>query len=147
MELKNIEPIGIIHTPFRTREKTVPIQSRFSKEIGEVEVFKEYEDGLKDIEGFSHIILLYIFHKSEGYSLHAKPFLDSELRGVFATRSPRRPNPIGMSTVILIERKGNILKVKGVDMLDETPLLDIKPYVPRFDERTEVSFGWLEDKL
>jgi tRNA-Thr(GGU) m(6)t(6)A37 methyltransferase TsaA len=141
-----LEPIGIIRSPYKTKEE-IPIQASRSEEEGEIELFEEYEDGLKDIEGFSHIIIVYIFHKSEGFSLHVKPFLDPSLRGLFATRHPNRPNPIGISTVKLLERKGNILKIKGMDVLDETPLVDIKPYVPRFDEREEAKFGWLEDKL
>ena len=141
-----LKPIGIIHSPFKNLED-IPCQSYRSEKIGEVEVFKEYEDGLKDIEGFSHIIIVYYFHLSKSYSLNVRPFLDKELRGVFATRSPRRPNHIGISIVKLLERKGNILKVKGMDVIDGTPLLDIKPYVPEFDVRDNVKIGWLEDKL
>ena len=143
IELKSI---GIIHSPYKRKEE-VPCQSYKSKEIGKVEVFKEFEDGLKDIEGFSHVIIVYYFHLSEGYSLRVKPFLDQELRGVFATRHPHRPNHIGISIVELLERKRNILKIKGIDVVDGTPLLDIKPYVPRFDERKNVKIGWLKDKL
>ncbi|MDY6932399.1 MAG: tRNA (N6-threonylcarbamoyladenosine(37)-N6)-methyltransferase TrmO, partial [Halobacteriota archaeon] len=107
------------------------------------EIFEEYEEGLSDLDGFSHIILIFAFHKSNGFSLKVKPFLDDSVRGLFATRSPRRPNKIGMSIVNLIEIKGNILSVKGVDMIDGTPLLDIKPYIPEFDERDDVRTGWL----
>ncbi len=141
-----LKPIGIIHSPYKTKEE-VPIQAYLSDKVGEVEVFKKYEDGLKDIEGFSHIIIIYSFHKSKGYSLHVKPFLDDVSRGLFATRGPNRPNPIGISVVRLLERKGNILKIKGMDVLDGTPLIDIKPFVPRFDDREGVRFGWLEEKL
>lgn len=141
-----LKPIGVIHSPYKKKED-VPIQAYRTEDVGEIEIFEGYEDGLKDIDGFSHIIIVYIFHKSEGYSLHVKPFLDSSLRGLFATRHPNRPNPIGISTVRLLERKENILKIKGMDMLDGTPLVDIKPYVPRFDEREDVKFGWLERKL
>ena len=141
-----LKPIGIIHSPFK-RKEDIPCQSYRSKEIGEVEVFKEFEDGLKDIEGFSHIIIVYYLHLSKSYSLNARPFLDEELRGVFATRHPRRPNRIGISTVRLLERKENLLKIKGMDVVDGTPLLDIKPYVQKFDERKNVKIGWLEDKL
>ena len=143
IELKSI---GVIRSPYKNKED-IPIQAYRSEEEGEIEVFKEYKEGLKDIEGFSHIIILYIFHKSEGYSLHVKPYLDPNLRGLFATRYPDRPNPIGISTVRLLEREGNILKIKGMDVIDGTPLIDIKPYVPRFDEREEVKVGWLEEKL
>jgi len=141
-----LKPIGIIHTPYR-RLEDMPIQPSFSECVGEIELERQYQEGLRDIKGFSHIILVYLFHKSEGYSLLVKPFLDDHLRGVFATRSPRRPNPIGISTVRLLEREGNVLKVLGIDVLDGTPLIDIKPYVPEFDRREEVRIGWLEGKL
>jgi len=141
-----IKPIGIIHTPFKTREET-PIQPFRSNAIGQVEVFKEYEEGLTDIEGFSHIILLYNFHKSEGYSLMVKPFLDDKLKGLFATRAPKRPNQIGLSVVRLLIREENVLFVEGIDALDGTPLIDIKPYVPNFEPNTEFKIGWLEGKI
>jgi len=141
-----VEPIGIIHTPF-IRKEDVPIQPSRSGARGEVEVFKEYEEGLADIEGFSHIILIYQFHKSEGYSLKVKPYLDDNLLGLFATRAPRRPNQIGMSAVRLLKRKKNILFIEGIDVLDGTPLLDIKPYVPDFEPKEHVKVGWLEGKL
>jgi len=141
-----LKPIGIIHSPYKTKGD-VPIQAYLSDRVGEVEVFKKYEDGLKDIEGFSHIIIIYAFHKSKGYSLHVKPFLDDVSRGLFSTRTPNRPNPIGISVVGLVGRRGNILKIRGMDVLDSTPLLDIKPFVPRFDDRENIRYGWLEDKL
>jgi tRNA-Thr(GGU) m(6)t(6)A37 methyltransferase TsaA len=141
-----LTPIGIIHSPFKSNED-IPIQAFRSEDVGEVEIFDKYEQGLNDIEGFSHIIIVYIFHKSQGYSLNVKPFLDPNLRGLFATRHPNRPNPIGMSIVRLLKRDGNKLKIKGMDVIDGTPLVDIKPYVPRFDERKEVRYGWLEGKL
>lgn len=140
------KPIGIIHTPYKTA-RDAPIQSRMSDEIGSVELFEKYAEGLDDIEGFSHITLLYVFHKRTGYSLKVTPFLDTEKKGVFATRAPARPNQIGLSVVELLERKGNFLTVKGVDMLDGTPILDIKPYIPPFDIREKVRIGWLEGKL
>ncbi len=143
---ERISPIGIIHSPYNT-VKEMPIQPPFSKENGEVEVLKEYEPGLRGLEGFSHIILIYLFHESEGYEPHVKPYLDETLRGIFATRAPWRPNPIGLSIVKLIERKGNILRVEGIDVLNETPLLDIKPFVPEFDIRENVRIGWLEGKI
>jgi tRNA-Thr(GGU) m(6)t(6)A37 methyltransferase TsaA len=141
----SITPIGVIHTPFTTMDK-VPIQPCYSNQIGEVELLKEYEEGLKDLEGFSHIVILYLFHKSEGYSLTVKPFLDSDEHGLFATRRPNRPNAIGMSVVRLVERNGRVLRVKGIDVLDGTPLIDIKPYVPTFDYRADAKIGWLEGK-
>ncbi len=140
------KPIGIIHTPYKKPSET-PIQSRMSNEIGTIELFGEYAEGLDGIEGFSHIIVLFQFHRRTGYSLKVTPFLDTEQKGVFATRAPARPNQIGLSVVGLLGRKGNVLTVKGVDMLDGTPLLDIKPYIPPFDEREKVRIGWLEGKL
>ena len=139
--------IGVINTPFREKKGT-PIQGYLAPESsGTVEVFPEYAEGLKDIEGFSHIVLLYCFHMSEGYKLLATPFLDDVERGVFAIRAPRRPNPIGLTTVRLAKREGNILHVSGVDMLDGSPLLDIKPYVPEFDHFDDIRRGWLEGHL
>lgn len=141
-----IKPIGIIHTPYKQPGET-PIQASRSKEIGKVEVFKEYSEGLDDIEAFSHIILVYRFHRASGYSLKAKPFLDDKEKGVFAIRTPRRPNHMGLSVVELLGRNENILTVKGIDVLDSTPLIDIKPFVPAFDHRQNVRYGWLEGKL
>ena len=140
-----LKPIGIVHTPYKTREE-IPYQGCKSNKVGEVEVFKEFQEGLFDLDGFSHLILLYLFHKSVSYSLKVKPFLDNNLRGIFATRHPRRPNPIGLSVVRLLAKKENILQIAEVDILDGTPLLDIKPYVPRFDQRDKVKVGWLEGK-
>lgn len=141
-----ITPIGIIHSPFNTREKT-PIQPFRSNKIGRVEVYKEFAAGLQDIAGFSHIILIYRFHKSRGYRLLVKPFLDNQLRGLFSTRAPRRPNQIGISVVQLVKRKDNVLIVRGIDVLDGTPLLDIKPYVPEFSAAARVKIGWLKNKI
>ncbi|ODS36678.1 MAG: tRNA-Thr(GGU) m(6)t(6)A37 methyltransferase TsaA [Candidatus Altiarchaeales archaeon WOR_SM1_86-2] len=141
-----LKPIGVIHSPYKAKEE-VPIQASRSDEEGEIEVFEEYAPGLKDLKGFSHIIILYIFHESDGYELSVKPFLDNEPRGVFATRAPGRPNPIGLSIVGLIEIRKNVLKVRGIDVIDGTPLLDIKPYVPEFDQREGVKIGWLKEKL
>jgi tRNA-Thr(GGU) m(6)t(6)A37 methyltransferase TsaA len=136
-----IRPIGIIHTPFTDKEKT-PIQPSRSEAVGRVEVYPEFADGLQDIHGLSHIILLYVFHRSSGYALTVKPFLDDQQRGLFATRYPARPNPIGLSIVRLLERRENTLVVEGIDVLDGTPLIDIKPYVPDFDIRADVHTGW-----
>jgi tRNA-Thr(GGU) m(6)t(6)A37 methyltransferase TsaA len=140
-----MRPIGVIHSPF-TDKKQTPIQPVRSQAIGQVEVYPEFAEGLQDVEGFSHIILLYAFHQSEGYSLRVKPFLDDQLRGLFATRYPCRPNPIGLSIVRLIARHDNILEIEGVDVLDGTPLLDIKPYVPDFDVRENTRVGWYETR-
>ena len=142
--------IGTVHSPFRKLEDIQPEKyadaQGFDSVQGELEIFKEYEDGLKDTEGFSHLIVLFSFHKSEGFRLHTRPLLDDTLRGVFSTRSPHRPNPIGLTIVKVIERKGNILKVAGMDMIEGTPILDIKPYTPR-DQKSPIKSGWLEDKI
>ena len=111
---------------------------------GTVEVLEDFHSGLKDLDGFSHIILLYYFHRSYGFNLHVVPFMDSEPRGLFATRAPKRPNPIGFSVVQLDKIEDGVLYIRGVDILDGTPLLDIKPYVPEFDAQGETRTGWLE---
>jgi tRNA (adenine37-N6)-methyltransferase len=136
-----MRPIGVIRSPFTKPDET-PIQAARSQAAGVVEIYPAFADGLKDIEGFSHIHVLYAFHESSGYDLSVQPFLDDQHHGVFATRHPRRPNPIGMSIVRLVSRQGNLLTVEGVDVLDGTPLLDIKPYVPEFDIRNDVRTGW-----
>jgi tRNA-Thr(GGU) m(6)t(6)A37 methyltransferase TsaA len=140
-----MQPIGVIRTPFAEGDE-IPIQPAFSQATGQVEVYPEYAEGLQDIEGFSHIILLYALHRSSGYALRVKPFLDHQLRGVFATRHPRRPNPIGLSVVRLLGCRGATLDVEGIDVLDGTPLLDIKPYVPDFDLKAEARAGWYDDR-
>ncbi len=140
-----MRPIGVIHSPFAQKSVT-PIQPSRSQAIGKVELFPQFADGLQDIEGFSHLILVYVFHQSSGYSLQVTPFLDDQKRGLFATRYPRRPNPIGLSTVRLLSRDANVLEIEGVDVLNGTPLLDIKPYMPEFDMRTEVRAGWYETR-
>jgi len=140
-----MKPIGVIHSPFTEKEHT-PIQPTRSQAIGRVEVMPEFAAGLQDIEGISHIILLYVFHQSEGYSLLVKPFLDNHQHGLFATRYPYRPNPIGLSIVRLISRQDNVLEIEGVDVLDGTPLLDIKPYVPQFDIHLNGRVGWYETR-
>jgi len=140
-----MRPIGVIHSPF-TEKSSTPIQPTRSQAIGLVEVQPEFAEGLLDIEGFSHLILLYVFHCSTGYSLQVKPFLDDQLHGLFATRYPCRPNPIGLSVVRLVSRQGNALTIEGADVLDGTPLLDIKPYVPEFDVRADVQTGWYDQR-
>jgi len=138
--------IGRIRSPFHHTEG-MPIQPSGAKDVeGTVEVDAMYTDGLVDIEHFSHVTLIYIFHRSEGFDLNVKPFMDDSVHGVFATRAPRRPNPIGISTVALLKRNKNLLLIKGVDVLDGTPLLDIKPYVPEFDVFQVSSVGWLDKK-
>ncbi|MFW6196297.1 MAG: tRNA (N6-threonylcarbamoyladenosine(37)-N6)-methyltransferase TrmO [Thermoplasmatota archaeon] len=147
MEEINYKPIGIIHTPHKDPEGT-PIQSKGAEGIkGEVEIYSQYTDGLKDLDGFSHIILLYHFHKSGKASLLAKPYMDDGEHGVFSMRGPSRPNSIGLSIVKLNKVEGNKLYIENVDIIDGTPLLDIKPYVPDFDIHEVESFGWLEKNV
>ena len=137
--------IGIIHTPF-TKLEGMPIQPAGAAGIkGTVQLYEEYQAGLDDLGGFSHIILLYLFNRSQGFNLHVVPFMDDVPRGVFATRAPRRPNPIGLSIVQLDKVENGRLHISNVDILDSTPLLDIKPYVPEFDRQVHVRTGWLED--
>lgn len=137
-------PIGIIHSPF-TDIIGMPIQPNGARGIrGRVEISAEYAEGLRDIEGFSHLFLIYAFHCCPSYQLTVRPFLDNTPRGVFATRAPRRPNAIGLSIVRLIEVKGSTLFIEDVDILDGTPLIDLKPYVPVFDAYPAASSGWLE---
>jgi tRNA-Thr(GGU) m(6)t(6)A37 methyltransferase TsaA len=142
-----VKAIGVIRTPYAEPAGT-PVQGALEPDAkATVEVFDEYAEGLDDIEGFSHIVLLYKFHKAKTPALVVKPFLVEDLKGVFATRSPRRPNGIGLTVVRLLERDGNVLRVAGADMFDGTPLLDIKPYVPDFNEKTDVRCGWLDEPL
>jgi tRNA-Thr(GGU) m(6)t(6)A37 methyltransferase TsaA len=141
-----LKPIGIIHSPYKNMGE-VPHQGYKSEELSQIEVFKEFEEGLKDIEGFSHIIVIYWFHKSRGYHLLVKTPWDDVLHGLFTTRSPHRPCPLGLTAVELVAKEKNILKVKGLDAIDGTPLLDIKPYIPGVDERSGVKAGWFEGKL
>jgi tRNA-Thr(GGU) m(6)t(6)A37 methyltransferase TsaA len=138
-----MRPIGIIRTPF-TEPKGMPIQPAFSQASGQVKVFREYAEGLQHLEAFSHVILIYALHCADGYRLRVKPFLDDVAHGLFATRYPCRPNPIGLSTVRLLSREDNTLEVEGIDVLDGTPLLDIKPYVPDFDAVTDARAGWYD---
>jgi tRNA (adenine37-N6)-methyltransferase len=141
-----MEPIGLIYTQFKTKDQC-PIQPVFaSGSVGRVEVFKEYEQGLKDIEGFSHLFLIYQFDRSGKIELVRPTFLDDEPHGIYASRHPARPNGIGLSIVRLIKREGNILTIEGADMLDETPLLDIKPYIPKFDAIVDAFEGWTSGK-
>jgi len=141
-----LRPIGIIHSAYKNRGAP-PYQGYKSEEISQIEVFQEFEEGLKDIEEFSHIIVIYWFHKSQGYHLLVKTPWDDSLHGLFTTRSPHRPCPLGLTTAELLAREKNILKVKGLDAIDGTPLLDIKPYVPSIDRRSVVKPGWFEGKL
>lgn len=141
------KPIGIIHSPFK-EPKGTPIHPAGAKGIdGKVEVFPQYAEGLKDIEGFSHLILIYHFHLSKKSPLKVKPYMDDEVHGVFAMRGPNRPNPIGISIVRLVRTEENMLYIQDVDIVDGSPLLDIKPYVPEFDIIEVDKTGWLEKNV
>ena len=139
-------PIGIIQSPFKTNAG-MPIQPTGAKGIrGSIILDPDYLEGLKDLEGFSHLILIYHFHLSTDFRLSVIPFLDDNPRGVFATRAPKRPNPIGLSIVKLNRIKADMIYIENVDIIDGTPLLDIKPYVPAFDVFKNAKVGWLTDK-
>lgn len=138
-----IEPIGKIHSPYTSIEN-MPIQPKGASDVeGYVEVNEKYVDGLKDLEGFSHIYLIYRFHESKRTELLVTPFMDTQERGVFATRSPLRPNHMGISIVRLKKIEGNKITVTGIDILDGTPLLDIKPYIEKFDLVKQSTSGWM----
>lgn len=141
-------PIGVIHTPF-TELQGMPIQPAGARNVrGSIELLPEYAAGLRDLDGFSHLVLLYHFHRVEGYALQVTPFMDTTPRGLFATRAPRRPNPIGLSVVRLERIEGPRVFIVDVDVLDGTPLLDIKPYVPAFDAgEGALRIGWLEQTV
>ena len=139
-------PIGIIHSPILEKEYS-PIQSSRSDVEATVEIYPQFVEGLQGIEEFSHIFLFYEFHRmSTKIDLLVKPFLDDQMHGIFATRYPVRPNPLGFSVVRLINQQGNILTIKGADMLDGTPLLDIKPYIPEFDIFEVDKIGWYQNR-
>lgn len=143
------KPVGFIRTQNRELKGT-PIQSAYAKDYkGKAEIFLEYLPGLKDLEGFSHIIMIYVFDRNRpgDFKLQVKPYLDSKKTGVFATRAPKRPNNIGFSIVKVEQIKNNMILFSGADMLDNTPLLDIKPFVPEFDYNEKFSIGWLEGKI
>jgi len=147
MEKIEYKQIGIIRSPFK-EPKGTPIQATSAKGVkGTIEIFPEYAEGLHDLEDFSHIILLYHFHLCRESSLKVKPFMDEEIRGVFATRAPCRPNPIGISIMHLLKIEENILYIEDIDVIDKTPLLDIKPYVPEFNPRNAVKKGWLTHNI
>jgi tRNA-Thr(GGU) m(6)t(6)A37 methyltransferase TsaA len=138
------EPIGTIHSPFKEPVGT-PIQPRAGVGVaGSIVLDLKYQKGLQDLEGFSHLILIYHLHQAGEGDLLVKPFLDDQIRGVFSTRAPRRPNGIGISVVKLVGIEGNILQIENLDILDSTPLLDIKPYIPDFDYSPNARVGWLE---
>ena len=141
------KPIGIIHSPFK-EPKGTPIQTTGAKDIeGTIDIFPEYIDGLKDLDGFSHIILIFHFHLSKKAPLIIKPYMDNNAHGVFATRGPSRPNSVGLSIVRLTKIEENKILIRDIDIVDGTPLLDIKPYVPEFDIRKVEKIGWLEKNV
>ena len=140
-------PIGIIHTPFKSL-KGIPIQFAVSLVKGKIEIFSEFKAGLKDLSEFSHLYCLFFFDMVKlPVPLQSKPFLDNEKRGVFAIRTPFRPNPIGISILEIIEIRDNMIHVNNVDILDKTPILDLKPYVPQFDRVETKKIGWLKGKI
>ena len=142
--MHTIQAIGTIHSPYTTLED-MPIQPKGALTVeGHLIVDERYIDGLQDLDGFSHIYLLYSFHKATRTELLVTPFMDTERRGVFSTRSPLRPNHIGMSIVKLVRIEGNKVVVRAIDIIDGTPLLDIKPYVEKFDVVGESRSGWLQ---
>jgi len=141
-----LRPIGVVHSPLK-RNSEAPIQPKYSDFEGEIEIFPEFVEGLKDLDGFSHITVIFHFHFSEGYELLTYPYMDSEKRGVFATHSPYRPNFLGISILKLLSVEGNRLRIKGLDILDGSPVIDIKPYVPGFVEHEgEIRIGWLKNR-
>lgn len=149
MEIK-LNPIGFVRSLFKKiediQERKKEAFSDFEDVIGKIEILEEFEEGLKDIEGFSHLIIVFLFHLINERKTIVIPPFDGKNRGVFSTRSPSRPNPIGLAVVELLERNGRFLKIKGIDMLDGTPVIDIKPYTVR-DSRINIKMGWLEEKL
>ncbi len=147
METIQYHPIGIISSPFK-ENVGVPRQAVGASDIkGTIEIFDEFSAGLKDLDGFSHIVVIFHLHKVKNPSIKACPPWDGKEHGVFATRSPYRPNPIGLSVVRLESIEQNILHILGVDMADGTPVLDIKPYVPDLNPTKDVRIGWLTDKV
>lgn len=144
METITYNPIGLIRSPFKTLDN-MPIQPTGAQNVlGEIHIFDDFVEGLQDLDRFSHIHLLYHFHMNSGYNLLVKPFMDTVLRGLFSTRAPKRPNMIGLSVVKIESIKGNTIHIRGVDVLDQTPLLDIKPFVTKFDAAPADRFGWLD---
>ena len=139
----NLEPIGIINSPFKKIEDRLPIQGRLFKNKGSIQIFDEYSEGLKDLEGFSYLYLIYFFDRSQSVQLRAVPYLDDQERGIFSIRSPHRPNHLGLTVVNLIKVNDNNIEVEGLDVLDQTPLIDIKPYNFHFDYPGEGKIGWM----
>ena len=144
MEQIIMQPIGIIDSPYK-QNKGIPIQGIFNSDVEAwIELKDKYAGGLKDLDGFSHAIILYYFHKSQREEIEGRPFLEQNKHGIFATRSPQRPNHIGLSIVKIKKIEANRMYFTEVDVLDQTPVLDIKPYVKYFDSRDNVKCGWLD---
>lgn len=140
------KPIGIIHSPFK-EPQGMPIQPSGAEGVkGTIVLDQHYTEGLADLDSFSHIILIYHLHLSKDFKLKVTPFLDDTKRGLFATRAPRRPNQIGLSVVKLVSIEGNAINIENLDIIDGTPLLDIKPYIPEFENADHIKIGWLEGK-
>ena len=137
----NLKIIGVVHSPYKN---TSEAPSQGDEKVSEIEIFKEYEEGLSDIEGFSHLHVFYWLHRSQGYSLMVNTHWDEMPHGLFTTRTPHRPNPIGYSVVELVKRKNNILHVKGLDAIEGTPVVDIKPYTKKIDAKPDAISGWTE---
>lgn len=137
----DLKIIGIVHSPYKTTADA-PFQG--NDKISKIEISKEYEGGLKDIEGFTHLHVFYWLHKSKGFSLIVTTPWDTIPHGLFTTRSPHRPNPIGHAVVELVEQKDNILSVRGLDAIEGTPVIDIKPYIKKLDVKTDAISGWIE---
>lgn len=146
MNLIEFKPIGIIRSPYKNPSDVPRPRDVSSESKGQIEIFDEYVDGLADLDGFSHIEVIFYLHLSTNPSLKAHPPFDNREHGVFATHSPHRPNPIGLTVVRLESVENNILKISGIDMIDGTPVLDIKPYIPRLDPSEEINLGWFEDR-
>ena len=142
MQNWTMQPIGFVHSPFSRTDQVPRGLGAKHEEEGTLEILPQFEAGLQDIDGFSHLYVLWVFDRSQGCELVGTPPCDTHPRGVFASRSPRRPNPIGLSVVRLLGREGNVLRVRGVDMLDGTPILDIKPYLSNVSE-SDLKRGWL----
>jgi len=140
------KPVGVIHSPYKTVEN-MPIQPSAGRDTeAEIEIYPEFTEGLSDLDGFSHIYIIFYLNMVKSRKLKVIPFLDTVERGIFATRSPARPNPIGLSLAELVAVEKNILRIRGVDMLDGSPVLDIKPYVPDFEHSENLRIGWFEGR-
>ena len=143
-----MKPIGVISSPRKDVSDNVPIQGALDPESeGEIRIYPEFSEGLRDLDGFSHLIVIYAFHRCRGSRLTVRPYMDTEERGVFATRSPHRPNHIGLTVARIVSIGDNCIRISGIDVIDGTPVLDIKPYIPSFDSVADARAGWAEKYL